>query len=76
MGEMEKYAVHLFGSREIGRNKSGRWEIEPPPIGGLPNARNGLVNFKLLTNLEKCGAFSTSCLACILSFFRSILAMK
>ena len=47
-----------------------------PPIGGLPNARNGLVNFKLLTNLEKCGAFSTSCLACILSVFRSILAMK
>jgi hypothetical protein len=29
-----------------------------------------------LTNLEKCGAFSTSCLVCILSFFRSILAMK
>ena len=25
---------HLFGSREIGRNKSGRWEIEPPPPSG------------------------------------------
>jgi len=35
MGEMEKYTEHQFGSREIGRNKSGRWEFETPLIGGL-----------------------------------------
>jgi len=28
---------HLFGSREIGRNKSGRWEIETPHWGPHQN---------------------------------------
>ena len=65
-----------LGAGRLAVIKVGDGRLSPPPIGGLPNARNGLVNFKLLTNLEKCGAFSTSCLACILSVFRSILAMK
>ena len=39
-------------------------------------ARNGLVNFNLLTNLEKCGAFLNFMFGLFIVRFRSILAMK
>ena len=29
----ENTREHLFGRREFGRNKSGRWKIETPPLG-------------------------------------------
>ena len=56
--------------------KVGDGRLSPPPHRGPHKCSKWTCNFKLLTNLEKCGAFSTSCLASTLSVFRSILAMK